>query len=135
MPSTRRDCPSCGWGFGKRLPLWITGGGKTRRVSQHMRGRPHGQVTAARVAHALDHWLIRGRVTDERGTVSTVYWSRVPGRQELMRVAVSQDDSTIVTAFLDTSATRYLLRGDRRYFTDRLADMEERHEGDLRQGV
>ena len=120
--------------FGERnrgsgdLPDEITAGGRTRTVSQHTR-KPHEQITAERIQYVLEHWVIRGTCTDSRGTQSLVHWSYVLGFNKMVRVVVSLDGNTIVTAYPDRTAGRHWDKGNFDYFTMRCEDIEVRDAG------
>ena len=79
------------------------------------------------VAQVLDNWVVRGIRTAPDGERSWNYYAFVPGRNSMLRVAVSLDDERIVAAFPDEGATRAWNRGDLAYFRRRLAEVEERH--------
>lgn len=111
-----------------RLPATITAGGRTRTVSWHMRDKPHPRITAERVAHALENWILRGVRIDELGEESICYIGPAPGIRGMIRVVVSLDDENIVTAFADQRATRALRRGDDGYFDMGYEDWEKRVE-------
>lgn len=110
------------------LPATITAGGITRAVSGHMRGMPHPGITAERVRHALENWILRGVRIDVLGDESMCYIGPAPGLREMLRVAVSMDDERIITAFSDQGATRALRRGDDDYFDLEYEDWEKRDE-------
>ena len=112
----------------ERLPDTITAGGRTRAVSRHIRDRPHPGITAERVRHALENWILRGLRIDEHGGESTCYIGPAPGIRGMIRVAVSPDDEKIITAFADQGATRALRRGDDDYFDMDYEDWEKRLE-------
>ena len=114
---------------GGRLPQTITAAGKVRTVSQHMRDFPHSGITAERVEHVLDHWLVRGIRTELDGSQSWCYLAFVYGMDEMVRVAVSMDDETIITAFRDRTATRHWNRGNQDYFIRNYQNLEERDAG------
>lgn len=44
----------------------------------------------------------------------------------MLRVVVSMDDKSVISAFLDRNATINYNKGNRAYFTGRYADMEDR---------
>ena len=110
----------------RRMPRTITAGGRTRTVSQHMR-KPHRHITVKRVQRVLEHWVVRGVCTDSGGTQSVVHWSYAPRFNRMIRVAVSLDDNTIITAYPDRTAGRHWDRGDLEYFTRRCQDVEVRY--------
>ena len=97
-----------------------------------MREAPHPGITAERVAHVLEHWLIRGVRTERDGSQSRCYLAFVPGLDQMVRVAVSMDDEKIVTGFRDRGATRSWNKKNREYFVTSYRDLEERNEGYLR---
>ena len=86
-------------------------------------------ATAKRIEQVLDKWLFRC-VTASRGAEAQTYWGKVNfnGKDRLMKVVVSMDDTTIVNAYLDDKATRDWQRNSRRYFDRRCKDgsLEER---------
>ena len=88
--------------------------------------KPHKQITAKRVQHVLDHWVIRGVCTDSKGTQSLVHWSYVPGFNRMIRVVVSLDDNIIITAYPDRTAGRHWNRGNLDYFAKRCQNVEVR---------
>ena len=53
----------------------------------------------------------------------------VSGMDEMVRVAVSMDDETIITAFRDRTATRHWNKGNRSYFVRNYQNLEERDAG------
>ena len=114
---------------GGQLPQTITASGKARTVSQHMQGAPHIGITAERVERVLEHWMIRGIRTEQDGSQSWCYMAFVSGMDEMVRVAVSMDDETIITAFRDRTATRHWNRGNRGYFIRNYHNLEERDAG------
>ena len=114
---------------GGRLPQTITAGGKTRAVSQHMRDVPHPGITAEIVERVLEHWLVRGIRTERDGSQSWCYMAFVSGMEEMVRVAVSMGDATIITAFRDRTATRHWNRGNPSYFIGNYQSLEERDAG------
>lgn len=109
-----------------RLPATITAGGRTRAVSRHMMDETHRTITAERVRHVLENWVIRGIKTESNDRQSLCYWAFVPGLGNMVRVAVSMDDSLIITAFQDRVATRNWNRGDRAYFVRHFRNLEVR---------
>lgn len=132
MPSTQEDCPNPGSGERRRLPDSISAEGKTRTVSRHLKEATHSGITANRIVHVLEHWLLRGVLEEGSDRQSMNYLAFVPGLTELVRVAISADDSRIITAFPDRTATRHWNRGNRAYFTRTYRNMEERNESALR---
>ena len=114
---------------GRQLPQTITADGKARAVSQHMQNQPHPGITAERVERVLDHWLVRGIRTERDGSQSWCYMAFVSGMDEMVRVAVSMDDETIITAFQDRTATRHWNKGNRDYFIRNYENLEERDAG------
>ena len=68
------DSPSRGPGAERRLPPSITTGGKTRTVTQYLRDNARPGITAYRVGHTLDQWLVRGVRTEEGGRQSIAIW-------------------------------------------------------------
>ena len=121
VPSGRPGCPSCG------SPRRLMAGGKTRAVTDHVINNRHLRVTRRMIANVLDNWVIRGIHTTPDGEPSWNYYALVPGRNSMLRVAVSLDDERIVAAFPDEGATKAWKRGDLEYFRRRLAEVEERN--------
>ena len=117
VPSGRPVCPSCG------SPRRLT----ARAVTDRVINNQHPRVTRRMIAHVLDNWVIRGIHTTPDGEPSWNYYALVPGRNSMLRVAVSLYDERIVAAFPDEGATKAWKRGDLDYFRKRLADMEERN--------
>ena len=103
-------------------------GGRIRSVSRHMIDDPHPGVTREVVAEVLDNWTVKGIRTDPAGRQSWSYLAHVQGLGALVRVVVSMDDATIVSAFRDKGATQAWKRGDRSYFERRYQGMEVRDE-------
>ena len=114
-----------------QLPHEITAGGRTRTVSQHIRNEPHIGVTARRVEYVLENWVIRGIHTSPDGRQSRIYLAVVPGLGKMVRVAVSIDDETVVTAFPDGSATNNWNKRNLDYFTRRYQNLEMRDESQI----
>ena len=94
----------------------LFGGGRIRTLSRHMVEKPHPGITTEIVAQVLDSWLVRGIRTDVEGRQSWSYFAYAPDLEKLVRVVVSMDGATIVSAFQDGNATRAWNRGDRTYF-------------------
>ena len=95
-----------------------------------MHTSPHEDVTESQVAYVLENWQLRGVKTDDWGRQSIVYLAVVPWRRKMVRVAVSMDDTSIVTAFPDRKATVNWNKREYGYFARRLASLEIR---DVRQ--
>lgn len=88
-------------------------------------------MTNARIAYVIDNWLLRGIYSDpQTRRESRVYLAFVPGMARVVRVAVSMDESRILSAFPDRNATRNLVRGNRDYFADKYRDLEERDDAE-----
>ena len=115
-----------------RLPATITAEGRTWAVSRHARDDTHIGITEEVIEFVLENWVIRGIKTDADGRQSLCYWAFVFGLEKMVRVAVSMDDSLIVTSFPDQSATRNWNRGDRIYFVRNFRNLEERDASSLR---
>ena len=113
----------------RRLPETITAGGVTRWLTGHLRENPRAGVTAARIQHVLENWVVRGICTDDKGSVTTTYWGFVPGRDMMLRVPVSLDDTEIVSAHFDRWATRRIAEAGRPWFQQRCRDLEVRGAG------
>lgn len=88
-------------------------------------------ITAREVERVLNDWLLRGVRTESDGSRSNVYFGFVPGMDEMVRVAVSEDDALIITAFRDRTATRHWNRRNRQYFTGAYTDLEVRNASQL----
>ena len=85
--------PNPGSGRRPELPETITAGGVTRWLTRHLRYEPNPGVTAPRIQHALENWIVRGICLDGRTHRETItYWGFVPGRNEMFRVVISLDD-------------------------------------------
>ena len=105
---------------------FTTAGGKKRRISKHIMDNPHPEVDRRDIAYVLSRWKLMGLREDPNGRLSWNYYALVPRRNHVVRVAVSLDDSTVVTAFMDQTADRHWKSGNRPYFADRLQLMQER---------
>lgn len=123
-PSQRKDCPSCG--LRHRLPNSITVDGTIRKLSHHVQRDTHSGITEGRIVRVLKDWVIRGDCIDRVGNRTDTYWGFVPGRKDLLRVVVSQEDGSIITAYPDDRATSARKRGNRGYFDKRCFEWEER---------
>ncbi len=78
------------------------------------------------IQYALQNWIIRG-VCANRGDRETItYWGFVPGRDEMLRVPVSLDDSEIITAHFDAQAADRLRHEGRPWFQRRCKNLEVR---------
>ena len=108
-------------------PRTLTAGGRTRTVTDHVINNRHLGVTRRMLAHVLDNWVVRGIRTAPDGELSWNYYAFAPGRNSMLRVAVSVDDERIVAAFPDEGATKAWTRGDMAYFSRHLSEVEERH--------
>ena len=86
MVGEGNECPP---GEQCELPETITAGGVTRWLTRHLRENPHPGVTAGRIQHVLENWIVRGICTDSNGSVTVTYWGFVPGRKPVLRVPVS----------------------------------------------
>ena len=88
-------------------------------------------MTNARIAYVIDNWQLRGIHPDpQTGQNSRVYFAFVPSIARVVRVAVSMDESRILSAFPDRNATRNLARGNLAYFADRYRNLEERDDAE-----
>lgn len=113
------------------LSYTIFAGGKERTLTNHAMQTRRPGMTNARIAYVIDNWLMRGIYSDpQTGQNSWVYLAFVPGMDRVVRVAVSMDESRILSAFPDRNATRNLVRGNRDYFADRYRDSEERDDAE-----
>lgn len=88
-------------------------------------------ITAEVVELVLNDWVIRGVRTERDGSRSMIYLGFVPGRDEMVRVAVSADNARIITAFPDRTATRHWNRQNLQYFTCAYTDLEARNASQL----
>ena len=113
----------------RTLPETITAGGVTRWLTRHLRDHPRPGVTAGRIQHVLENWVVRGICTDDSGSVTMTYWGYIPGRDMMLRVPVSLDDAEIVSAHFDQWATRRIAETGRPWFQERCRDLEVRGEG------
>ena len=77
----------------------------------------------------LEYWVIKGVRTEEGGRQSMCYLAFVPGKMEMVRVAVSMDDERIINAFPDRTATRHWSKKNSLYFGRIYGDLEVRDEG------
>ncbi len=91
-----------------------------------MLDNPHPGMTRKVVAHVLADWFVRGIYIDATGRPSWNYLAYVPDLDKVVRVAVSEDDTTIVNAFRDRNATVAWQQRDRAYFERRFRDLEVR---------
>lgn len=126
MVSEGSECPP---GDRRTLPETITAAGVTRWLTRHVRENPRAGVTADRIQHVLENWLVRGVCTDNNGSVTITYWGFVPGRDMMLRVPVSLDHTEIVAAHFDRWATRRIAETGRPWFQQRCRDLEVRGEG------
>ena len=110
----------------RRLPETITAGGVTRWLTGHLRENPHDGVTAARIQHVLEHWVVRGQCTNSEGSTTMTYWGFVPGRRVMLRVPVSLDDEEIITATFDSRAARRVNQEGRPWFQRHCQNLEVR---------
>ena len=113
----------------RRLPETITAGGVTRWLTRHLRVNPLVGVTADRIQHVLENWIVRGICTNRRGGETITYWGYVPGRDEMLRVPVSLDDAEIITAHFDEYAAIRIEDEGRPWFQRRCRDLEVRDGG------
>ncbi len=112
------------------LPETITAGGVTRWLTRHLREFPKRDVTAVRIQHVLDYWVVRGICRDGLGRREAItYWGFVPGREEMLRVVVSLDDQEIVTAHFDEFAAERVEDEGSPWFQRRCRDLEVRDAG------
>ena len=114
-------CGSC-----RRLPESITAGGVTRWLTRHLRDNPHAGVTANRIQHVLENWVVRGICTASEGNVAMTHWGFVPGRNVMLRVPVSLDGHEIITAVFDESAARRVRQEGMPWFQRHCKDLEVR---------
>ena len=116
--------------FRRGLPETITAGGVTRWLTRHLREFPDRDVTANRIQHTLDNWVVRGICRDGLGRREAItYWGFVPGREEMLRVVVSLDNQEIVTAHFDEFAAGRVENQGRSWFQRRCRDLEVRDAG------
>ena len=121
-PSTRAGCPTCG----SRRKL--SGGGKVRNLSRHFLRSLHPEITRRVVTHVLDNWVLKGFRTEPDGRSSWIYLAYSPSLGKMVRVVVSSDDTTIVSAFQDRTATKAWEQGNRLYFERHYESLEVRDE-------
>ena len=110
----------------RTLPEAITAGGVTRWLTRHLRINPRVEVTADRIQHVLENWVVRGICTSGRGGETITYWGYVPGRDEMLRVPVSLDDTEIITAHFDEYAALRIEDEGRPWFQRRCRELEVR---------
>lgn len=114
----------------RRLPETITAGGVTRWLTRHLRVNPDPGVTAERIQHVLENWIVRGVCKNDRDNQESItYWGFVPGRNEMLRVPVSLDDRDIITAHFDRRAEARIAGEGRPWFQRRCRDLEVRDAG------
>lgn len=111
----------------RRLPETITAGGVTRWLTSHLRENPHPGVTADRIRHVLENWVVRGAYTNSEGNTTLTYRGFVPARRVMMRVPVSLDDEEIITATFDTRATRRINQEGHPWFQRHCQSLEVRN--------
>lgn len=126
MVGEGRACPS---GERGELPETITAGGVTRWLTRHLRETAHAGISADRIQHVLENWVLRGICTDSEGNVAMTYWGFVPGRSAMLRVPVSLDDQEIITAVFDEGASRRVRQEELPWFQSRCIDLEVRNGG------
>ena len=107
-------------------PETITAGGRTRTVSRHILEETHRGITPERVEYALENWVVRGIRTGADGRQSWVYLAFESRLSKMVRVAVSMDDTVIVTAFPDQAATTHWNRRNIDYFRRHYRNLEVR---------
>ena len=110
----------------RTLPETITAAGVTRWLTRHLRINPRVEVTADRIQHVLENWVVRGICAGESGRETITYWGFVPGRDEMLRVSVSLDDEEIITAHFDEHAAGRIVTEDRPWFQRRCRELEVR---------
>ena len=113
----------------RTLPETITAGGVTGWLTKHLRENPHAGVTAHRIQHVLENWVVRGICTNSEGNVTMTYWGFVPGRSAMLRVPVSLDDQEVITAVFDESAAGRIRQEALPWFQRRCRDLEVRDAG------
>ena len=130
VPSTRRDCPSCGSAT-KWLRRTFRAGGQDRQVSHHFRTKraaERPEVTEERVKAVLDNWVVRCK-TDYREegapklfSLSHWGWVDVDGRRKMMQVVTRLDGSTVLTVNLNRKALKAMRKGDPSWFNKRCVE-------------
>ena len=115
----------------EQLPETITAGGRTRAVSRHAVRDAHTDITAEIIEFVLNNWVIRGICVDSQNRQGRVHWAFTTEHKEMIRVVVSMNDETIVTAYQDRTATRHWNAGSREYFESRCGNLEERDANSL----
>ena len=123
MGSEGSECPP---NETRTLPETITAGGVTRWLTRHLREDPDDGVTANRIQHVLENWVVRGICTDNNGSVTVTHWGFVPGRNAMLRVPVSLDNDEIISAHFDGSAARRVRQQGLPWFQRHCQDVEVR---------
>ena len=113
----------------RTLPETITAGDVTRWLTRHLRETTHTGITADRIRHVLENWVVRGICTDSDGNVTMTYWGFVPGRTAMLRVPVSLDDQEIITAVFDDGAAGRVKQEGLPWFQGCCRDLEVRDAG------
>ena len=128
----RSECEPCNR-YKESRRKTVVAGGKRRRLTQHfqtdLRNKRRWEVTRESVAYVLDNWTVRGISTNEDGD-GMVYLAFVPEVNKGIRVVVSLDDKSIVSAYPDRRATKKLRVGNYAYYARKLRQMEVRNEPD-----
>lgn len=126
MVTEGSECPAS---ERRELPETITAAGVTRWLTRHLRETTHAGITADRIQHVLENWVLRGICTDSEGNVAMTYWGFVPGRSAMLRVPVSLDDQEIITAVFDEGASGRVRQEGLSWFRRRCRDLEVRNGG------
>ena len=87
---------------------------------------PHPDVSKRDMSYVLSRWRLMGLYTEPNGRQSWNYYAMVRRLGRVVRVAVSLDDSTVITAFKDRSATVHWQRGNLAYFSGKLSNLQDR---------
>ena len=128
----RSECEPCNR-YKESRRKTIVAGGKRRLMTRHfqtdLRDKLRPEVTREIVAYVLDNWAVRG-IDTSKGRDGTVYLAFVPAVNKGIRVVVSMDDKSIVSAYPDNKATKKLPVGDYAYYARKLRQMEVRNETD-----
>ena len=129
----RPECDTCNR-YNESRRKTLVAGGKRRLLSRHMqadlRNNERPIVTRERVAYVLENWKVRG-IDTKADRDGMVYLAFVPEVNKGIRVVVSLDDKSIVSAYPDNKATKKLPAGNYAYYARKLQQMEVRDEPDF----
>lgn len=128
----RSECETCNR-YKESRRKTIVAGGKRRLMTRHfqtdLRDKIRPEVTRESVAYVLDNWAVRG-IDTSKGRDGTVYLAFVPAVNKGIRVVVSMDDKSIVSAYPDSKAAKKLRDGNYAYYARKFRQMEVRNETD-----